>query len=273
MRVALPDVPHVAVFDTAFHARPAGRGARPTRCPAHGGSGGACAATASTGCRWSGPSSGRPACWAAPPGAPAGRVPSRRGRVRDRRARRPLGRHQHGLQPARGAGDGDPVGLGRPRYARCTSCCAAACPRPRSRTPSTTRAACSPWPGARTCARSRRRPARGDPRARAALDVHDHRLAAVVAGMAAALGGLDALVFTGGVGEGSARVRAAAAVPPRLPRRRASTTATNADGRRRRGHLGAGGPTCGPSWCTSREDIVIARACARAVAGLEGDRP
>ncbi len=51
----------------------------------------------------------------------------------------------------------------------------------------------------------------GDARAALALDVHDHRLAAAVAAMAASLGGLDALVFTGGAGEKSARLRAAAA--------------------------------------------------------------
>jgi acetate kinase len=41
-----------------------------------------------------------------------------------------------------------------------------------------------------------------------ALDVFVHRLAGAVAAMAAALGGLDALGFTAGVGEGSAAVRA-----------------------------------------------------------------
>jgi acetate kinase len=41
-----------------------------------------------------------------------------------------------------------------------------------------------------------------------ALDVYVHRIAAAVAAMAAAAGGLDALVFTAGVGEGSATVRA-----------------------------------------------------------------
>jgi acetate kinase len=40
-----------------------------------------------------------------------------------------------------------------------------------------------------------------------ALDVYVHRIAAAVAAMAASLGGLDALVFTAGVGEGSAVVR------------------------------------------------------------------
>jgi acetate kinase len=40
-----------------------------------------------------------------------------------------------------------------------------------------------------------------------ALDVYVHRIAAAVAAMAASLGGLDAVAFTGGVGEGSEVVR------------------------------------------------------------------
>jgi acetate kinase len=48
----------------------------------------------------------------------------------------------------------------------------------------------------------------GDPHAQLALDVHHHRLRGEIARMAAAMDGLDALVFTGGVGERSARVRA-----------------------------------------------------------------
>jgi acetate kinase len=39
--------------------------------------------------------------------------------------------------------------------------------------------------------------------------VYVHRLRGAIASMAAAMGGLDALAFTGGVGENSARVRAA----------------------------------------------------------------
>ncbi len=50
----------------------------------------------------------------------------------------------------------------------------------------------------------------GDHRARLALDVYLHRLRREIAAMAAAMNGLDALVFTGGVGEHSSRVRAAA---------------------------------------------------------------
>jgi acetate kinase len=52
----------------------------------------------------------------------------------------------------------------------------------------------------------RRRDA-GDDAAVLAFDVYIHRLRAGIAAMAAALGGLDALVFTGGVGERSAPVR------------------------------------------------------------------
>ncbi|HMD52048.1 MAG TPA: acetate/propionate family kinase [Solirubrobacteraceae bacterium] len=55
------------------------------------------------------------------------------------------------------------------------------------------------------------RGAAGEPHARLALEVYLHRLRAAIAAMAAALGGLDALVFTGGVGENSSVVRAEAA--------------------------------------------------------------
>ncbi len=47
----------------------------------------------------------------------------------------------------------------------------------------------------------------GDARATLAVDVYLHRLCASIAAMTAALGGLDALVFTGGVGERSAELR------------------------------------------------------------------
>jgi acetate kinase len=49
-----------------------------------------------------------------------------------------------------------------------------------------------------------------DEAARLAVDVYVHRLGAGIAAMAAALGGLDALAFTGGVGENSAEIRARA---------------------------------------------------------------
>ena len=52
---------------------------------------------------------------------------------------------------------------------------------------------------------------RGDPAARLALAVHEHRLVAAVAAMAAAMNGMDALTFTGGIGEHAAELRAATA--------------------------------------------------------------
>ncbi len=51
----------------------------------------------------------------------------------------------------------------------------------------------------------------GDRDAQLALDVYMHRLRGGIAAMAAALGGLDVLVFTGGVGEHAPAIRARAA--------------------------------------------------------------
>jgi acetate kinase len=56
------------------------------------------------------------------------------------------------------------------------------------------------------CARAER----GDPQAVLAFDVYVHRLRSGIAAMAASAGGLDALVFTGGVGENAPSVRDAA---------------------------------------------------------------
>ena len=50
----------------------------------------------------------------------------------------------------------------------------------------------------------------GDQQAVLARDVYVHRLRALIASMAASLGGLDALVFTGGVGENAPDIRALA---------------------------------------------------------------
>jgi acetate kinase len=57
----------------------------------------------------------------------------------------------------------------------------------------------------------RRAAAGGDAQARLAINVHAHRLRASIAAMAAAMDGLDILVFTGGIGEHQPEVRAEAA--------------------------------------------------------------
>ena len=50
----------------------------------------------------------------------------------------------------------------------------------------------------------------GNERAQLAFDVYVHRLVRELGAMLATLGGVDAIVFTGGVGENSARLRARA---------------------------------------------------------------
>jgi acetate kinase len=54
------------------------------------------------------------------------------------------------------------------------------------------------------------RAAAGDAAAQLAVDVYVHRLVGQIAAMTASLGGVDALVFTGGVGENAPTIRAAA---------------------------------------------------------------
>jgi acetate kinase len=99
--------------------------------------------------------------------------------------------------------------------------------------------------------------ARDDDDARLALDVYVHRLRAGIAAMAAALGGLDALVFTGGVGEHSPEIRAravdglgflGAALDPERNRR--------ADGD---DDIGASGAQVRAFAIAAREDLEIAR--------------
>jgi acetate kinase len=103
---------------------------------------------------------------------------------------------------------------------------------------------------------------RDDPDAALALAVYDRRLAAAVAGMLPVLGRLDAMVFTAGVGEGSARVRAAAAL-------RLAPLGVNID--RNANEAGTGDRDIAASDSPirvlvvhAREDVIIARA-ARSV--------
>ena len=99
---------------------------------------------------------------------------------------------------------------------------------------------------------------RDDPGAALALAVYDRRLAAAVAAMLPVLGRLDAVVFTGGVGEGSARVRAAAGL-------RLAPLGVNID--RDANEAGTGDRDIAAPDCPvrvlvvhAREDVIIARA-------------
>jgi acetate kinase len=93
--------------------------------------------------------------------------------------------------------------------------------------------------------------AAGLPDARLALDVYTHRLRAGIAAMAAALGGLDVLVFTGGVGENSPVVRSQAAARLGFLGVRLDAGRNEADGYAAGdpagGHPAAGDPPAGSS--------------------------
>jgi acetate kinase len=97
----------------------------------------------------------------------------------------------------------------------------------------------------------------GNPDARLAVDVHAHRLRREIAAMAAAMNGLDALVFTGGIGEHQPAVRAEAAagltfLGVRIDPPRNDVTTCDAE-------ITAHGAAVRTLVITAREDIEIAR--------------
>jgi acetate kinase len=101
----------------------------------------------------------------------------------------------------------------------------------------------------------------GDERAELALDVYIHRLRTLIAAMAAAMNGLDVLVFTGGVGENAPEVRAATVAGLRFLGLEIGPTlntslGTDAD----ISAPGAGVPTL---VVKAREDIEVAREVRR----------
>jgi acetate kinase len=98
---------------------------------------------------------------------------------------------------------------------------------------------------------------RDDADAALALDVYIHRLRAAIAAMAAALGGLDALAFTGGVGEHAPTVRARAAdglafLGVELDAEANARAAGDAE-------IGAAGAPARTLVITAREDLEVAR--------------
>ncbi len=105
--------------------------------------------------------------------------------------------------------------------------------------------------------------ARGEADAALALDVYLHRLRAGIAGMAAALGGVDALVFTGRVGERAPELRSRAAaglgflgVALDEPANAAATGDAE---------IGMSGAPARTLVVESREDLEIARAVRAAL--------
>ncbi|MGZ4138115.1 MAG: acetate/propionate family kinase, partial [Actinomycetota bacterium] len=103
--------------------------------------------------------------------------------------------------------------------------------------------------------------ASGNEDAHLAVEVYLHRLRASIAAMAAALGGLDVLVFTGGVGENSPPIRARAAVG--LGFLGVEVDARNDDASR---DAEIGGGSVRTFVIAAREDVEIARGVRSALA-------
>jgi acetate kinase len=103
----------------------------------------------------------------------------------------------------------------------------------------------------------------GDKLARLALAIYVRRIAQAVASMAVSLGGLDALVFTGGVGENSfwARERVCAELAFL-----GVALDDEGDGRARGGDIAAAESKVRVVVVESREHVMIARAARRLVA-------
>ena len=109
---------------------------------------------------------------------------------------------------------------------------------------------------------------RGEPTAKLALAVHVHRLVAAVAAMAAAMNGMDALTFTGGIGEHAAELRAAAAarlafLGVALDQGRNASASADAE-------ISAEGALVRTLVVTAGEDLEIARAVVDVLAARSG---
>jgi acetate kinase len=101
----------------------------------------------------------------------------------------------------------------------------------------------------------------GDETAHLAIEIYLHRLRTGIGGMAAALGGLDAIVFTGGVGERSAAIRARAAAG--LSFLGVSLDEAANDAPELDADIGAPGAKARAFVVAAREDVQIARDVRR----------
>jgi acetate kinase len=100
-------------------------------------------------------------------------------------------------------------------------------------------------------------------RAAAAIDVYVHRLRSGIAAMAASLGGIDTLVFTGGVGEHAPAIRSRAArglrfIGVEIEERANAAVSGDAD-------ITAGGASVTTLVIRAREDLEMARQAERAL--------
>ncbi len=112
----------------------------------------------------------------------------------------------------------------------------------------------------------------GDAPAMLAVSVYLHRLRAKIAAMTAAMGGLDALVFTGGIGQNSPVIRAETCgrlgwLGVAVDERANATTAGDD------ANISATGAPVATVVVHAREDLVIAGECRRLLAGRVREVP
>ena len=105
----------------------------------------------------------------------------------------------------------------------------------------------------------------GNERARLALDVFTHRLSKAIAGLVVGLGRLDALVFTGGIGENSAVVRSMVLSRLGFLGLTEDPQANARHGRDTAGRISVAGPVLALVVPTD-EELLIARDTARVIA-------
>jgi acetate kinase len=108
--------------------------------------------------------------------------------------------------------------------------------------------------------------AEGNERARLALEVFVHRLSKAIAGLVVGLQRLDALVFTGGIGENSAVVRSLVLSRLGFLGLAEDAEANAGHGRRTRGRISLPGPVLALVVPTD-EELMIARETARVITG------
>jgi acetate kinase len=106
----------------------------------------------------------------------------------------------------------------------------------------------------------------GNERARLALDVFVHRLSKAIAGMVVGLQRLDALVFTGGIGENSAIVRSLVLGRLGFLGLAEDAQANAGHGRQTGGRISVAGPVLALVVPTD-EELLIARDTARVISG------
>jgi acetate kinase len=108
--------------------------------------------------------------------------------------------------------------------------------------------------------------AEGNERSRLALDVFVHRLCKAIAGLVVSLDRLDALVFTGGIGENSAEIRSLALGRLGFLGLAEDAAANAGHGRHTGGRISVTGPVLALVVPTD-EEVMIARDTARVIAG------